>query len=255
MVVTLPDHLSYSQVNTYLTCPLRYRFQYVEQIPAAFVPAALAFGSSIHEAVGAFYQSYLIGEELRLDQMVDVYRQEWSSREAENIRFNNGDDAESLMTKAKQMLTVFHDHFDPTVQIIGVEEFFEVGLVGAPPLQGYIDLIEQDHDGRTWIVDLKTASRKPANGNASQNLQLTCYNLAAVEMGFAPESLSMRLDVLTKTKNPELTRCETTRTDQQRRRFFKLVQHVWKAIEREVFFPKTDWQCSTCAWADPCAKW
>ena len=52
MVVTLPDHLSYSQINTYLTCPLRYRLQYVEQIPAAFVPAALAFGSGIHMCAG-----------------------------------------------------------------------------------------------------------------------------------------------------------------------------------------------------------
>lgn len=39
------DHLSYSQINVYLTCPLRYRFQYVEQIPPAFTAVSLAFGT------------------------------------------------------------------------------------------------------------------------------------------------------------------------------------------------------------------
>ena len=32
-------HFSYSQLSTYLTCPLRYRFQYVELIPPAFTSA------------------------------------------------------------------------------------------------------------------------------------------------------------------------------------------------------------------------
>ena len=45
----LPDHVSYSQLNTFLMCPLRYRFQYVEEIPPAFKSAALAFGSAIHD--------------------------------------------------------------------------------------------------------------------------------------------------------------------------------------------------------------
>ena len=69
----LPDHLSYSQISTYQMCPLRYKLQYVEQIPPSFRSAALAFGSAIHEAVGAFYHQHLLGDFLRPDQMLDVY--------------------------------------------------------------------------------------------------------------------------------------------------------------------------------------
>ena len=29
-------HLSYSQVNTYLACPLRYRFHYIDQMLSPF---------------------------------------------------------------------------------------------------------------------------------------------------------------------------------------------------------------------------
>jgi putative RecB family exonuclease len=251
----LPDHLSYSQISTYLTCPLRYQFHYVERIPPAFTSAALAFGSSIHEAVAAFYQEHLLGDRLRVDQIVDIYRQTWSGREGENIRFFNGDDEASLLEKAKQMMTVFSDQFVPTVQVVGVEEFFEIELGDMPPLTGYLDLIEQDHDGKVSIVDLKTSARKPSTGQVSQNLQLTAYNVGIEALGFDPEDIHLRLDVLTKTKTPQLVRCQTSRTRQERQRFVKLAQHVWNAIEQDVWFPKQDWQCSQCAWAEPCANW
>ena len=157
----LPDHLSYSQLNTYLTCPLRYKLHYVEQIPPAFKSAALAFGSAIHEAVGAFYHQHLLGDSLRVDQMLDVYREAWQNGDESEIRFFNGDDADSLREKAERMLAAFHESFDPSISVLGVEEFFEFQIEGMPPFCGYIDLIEQSEAGQITVADLKTAARKP----------------------------------------------------------------------------------------------
>ena len=70
---------------------------------------------------GAFYQEILTGDELRPDQMLDVYRQAWQSRDGAEIRFFNGDSEDSLLEKAGLMLKVFHDAFDPGVQIVGIE--------------------------------------------------------------------------------------------------------------------------------------
>ena len=249
------DHFSYSQLNTYLMCPLRYRLQYVELISAVFTSSALAFGSAVHEAVAAFHQQHLLGDMLRPDQMRDVYRQAWVSRKDEEIRFCNGDNEESLAEKALQMLTVYHDSFDLSTEVVGIEEFFEFSISDSvPPFQGYIDLIEQGEDGAVTVVDLKTAARKLSNGQADTNQQLTAYSIGAAALGFDPEQLKLRLDVVTKTKNPELVRYETTRTEQERERFCKLVTQVWHAVERETWFPRQDWHCGNCAWAEPCAK-
>ena len=76
-------HLSYSQINTYLTCPLKYKFHYIDQIEPPFVSSALVFGSCIHEAVAAFYQSCLEGDPLSPSQVHDVYRQAWESHSKE----------------------------------------------------------------------------------------------------------------------------------------------------------------------------
>ncbi len=250
------DHFSYSQLNTYLTCPLRYRLQYVELIPPAFTASALAFGSAVHEAVAAFHHQHLLGDTLRPDQMLDVYRQAWTSRSGVEIRFCNGDNQESLQEKALQMLTVYQESFDPSVEVLGIEEFFQLEIARTvPPFQGYIDVIEQGVDGTVTVADLKTAARKLSNGQADGNLQLTAYAIGAEALGFDPDKLTLRLDVVTKTKSPELVRYETTRTAQERERFCKLVTNVWHAIERETWFPRQDWHCQQCAWAKPCAKW
>jgi putative RecB family exonuclease len=247
------DHLSYSQISMYLSCSLRYKFHYVDKIPPAFASASLAFGGAIHEAAAAFYQTRLEGDELRPDQMLDVYRQAWSGKE--HVKFFNGDSENSLVEKAKQMLTVLHGSFDPSITVLGVEEFFELPLGGLPVFQGYIDLIEQDTKGGVTIVDLKTASKKLSAANAQASLQLTAYSLGVETLGFDAESLTMRLDVLMKTKSPEMVRYETKRTEEDRQRFLRLVYSVWNGIQMEVWFPREDWHCSQCAWSKECAEW
>jgi putative RecB family exonuclease len=249
-------HLSYSQISTYCICPLKYRFHYIDKVEPPFTAAPLAFGSCIHEAVGAFYQSCLEGDPLSVSQIHDVYRQAWKSLyEERQIRFFNGDTEESLTAKAQRMLEVFHEAFDSSVQIIGIEEPFEIDLgKRIPPLVGWIDVVEQAPDGTITVADLKTASKRYSENTVHSNMQLTCYSLGAQTLGFN-EDTRFRLDVLLKTKEPELIRYETTRTDADRERFLKLLKSVWQGIKKEIFFPKEDWQCGQCPFADPCKNW
>ena len=185
--------------------------------------------------------------------MLDVYRDEW--RRAGQVKYFNGDNENSLTEKAKGMLTVFHGSADPNAQVIGVEEFFEIPLGGLPLFQGYIDLIEQSPDGDITLVDLKTAAKKLSQSNVDTNLQLTAYALATESMGFNPDELKLRLDVLLKTKEAGLVKYETSRTADERYRFIKLLYSVWNGIQQEVFFPRQDWQCGQCAWAKQCKEW
>ncbi len=248
-------HLSYSQINTYLMCPLKYKFQYIDLIRPAFTSSALVFGSAIHEAVGAFYQSVLEGDCLTVSQVHDVYRQIWESQNKEHeIGFFNGDSGDSLSKKVQSMLSVFVEQFDPSVQIIGVEEPFSVEIEGTPPLVGWIDSVELASDGTVTIVDLKTASKRYSEQNVRSNLQLTCYSLGAKSLGFNGDT-RYRLDVLLKTQKPELVKYETDRTETDRVRMTKTMKTVWEGIRKEIFFPKEDWQCGQCAYGKICGEW
>jgi putative RecB family exonuclease len=91
---------------------------------------------------------------------------------------------------------------------------------------------------------------------AKDTLIRSTFRIAGPEhLGFDPEQLGLRLDVLLKTKTPELIRYETTRTQRDRERFVRMVTQVWNGIESGVWFPKQDWHCSQCPYSGACEDW
>jgi len=72
------------------------------------------------------------------------------------VRFFNGDDAESLEQKGEQLLAVVVEAYDPSAEIIALEEPFIIELgPDVPPLHGFIDRIDRSSEGKTTIVDTK----------------------------------------------------------------------------------------------------
>ena len=65
-------HVSFSQLDQYLRCPLKYRFTYVDRVAPDFVPAALAFGSGIHGAAAFFLRGLQQGQADLPERGVDV---------------------------------------------------------------------------------------------------------------------------------------------------------------------------------------
>ncbi len=259
----LPDHLSYSSISCYLQCPLKWRLHYLDQAQEEFISSSLVFGQAIHESVAAFLNGALTGDRLTPDEMLMVYRNNWNGSADAEIRYSNGETEEKLTKKAEDMLNVWHSAQDADVEVLGVEEPFSVDIgkmadypgLGVPPLVGFIDHILKQPDGTMALVDLKTAARKPTQLQINQTLQLTAYSLGAAELGFNPDDLTLRLDYLMKGSNPDLIRYETTRNENDRRRFVKIVTRVWKGITNSIFFPHPDWYCQSCGYQSICAEW
>ena len=47
------QHWSYSALNTYLQCPMKYKFRYVEHAPEERSGACFAFGRAFHAVLSA----------------------------------------------------------------------------------------------------------------------------------------------------------------------------------------------------------
>ena len=45
------DYVSWSAISTFRTCPLKYKFRYIDGLPEESVSSALIFGTGIHSAV------------------------------------------------------------------------------------------------------------------------------------------------------------------------------------------------------------
>jgi putative RecB family exonuclease len=253
------DHISYSQINTYTTCPLKYRFNYIDGLEPEFTSSALIFGSAMHAGIQAYLQSTLEGESLRPDLMVDIYRGEWRGSEGQKIRYSARESQDSLLNKAGELFDLFVDQYDTEAEVIAVEESFTIdlnelindGLRDLPPFIGYVDAIIQN--GSTALIDYKTSSRKP-NGDVN-SMQLVAYSLAATSMGYEPNELAYRYEYLVKTAKPELITCLVRIDDDDRRRFLKTTTRVWKAIQSEIFFPNPSYLCSSCGYQRQCKEW
>jgi hypothetical protein len=52
-------HFSYSQLNTYLMCPMKFGHAYVWGTPPETKPVALPFGKAIHRSAETYYRNLM----------------------------------------------------------------------------------------------------------------------------------------------------------------------------------------------------
>lgn len=246
-------HISFSQVNTYLMCPLKYRFCYRERLPMPFLPSTLVTGSAMHETIATYYQSHLEGNVIAPDDMIKIFQQYWAAEEEKSeIRFN-GRDRDSTFGMAEKLIQVFHEKASPQ-NVIAIEEPFRMPIGDScPDLVGVVDLIESD-GASIVIVDLKTASKRKSDQELLSDLQMTAYSLGVTNLGY-DKNVLLRFDVLLKQKTPDLVKQYTTRSDNDRERLVKLIKAVWAGIEKEVFYPNHSFMCSSCPYGEPCSEW
>lgn len=258
------SYLSYSQLSLYLECPLKYRFRYVDELKAEGVSSALAFGRVIHEALAYFYRQIMDEEPFSLIGFLDVFAEKWEDAcEGKDVVFKEGEDFDSLLALGKDLLRLFARERMPTLRVIAVEVPFEFKLENPEtkeafpvPLKGVIDLIEEDETGTLWVVDHKTAGRAFSDHDLDADLQLMIYAAAVEQLDMVEgRKKRYRFDVLTKTKKPKFLQYRLYKDNLDRRKLYRLVTEMWKAIEAEAFYPRYSTHYAGCAWEEECREW
>ncbi|MFH1982979.1 MAG: PD-(D/E)XK nuclease family protein [Pseudomonadota bacterium] len=262
-------HVSYSQVFTYLACPLKYQFQYVEQRSAERISIALPFGSAIHTAIERYHRGLMDnGAPDPLWQLQDVFTEvltvDLNRVDVPIIYKQQTPDLDGTIDMGRKMLEAFYYGIDMTgFTVIGVELPLMARLysVDGEPLDmavtGIIDLLLKDAAGNVIAVDNKTAKNPYAQNTVDEDLQLTSYAylLAANRYVFPTADVYCRFDVLRKLKTPKFEQHYTIRTAEQRRRFARVMAAVLAGIEARIFMPSKGWMCGDCQFADACKDW
>ena len=80
--ITGRPYISWSALSTFRTCPLKYKFRYIDGLHEDSVSSALVFGTGIHSAVEQHYQAHLAGDpKPDLDALLFAYRSAWLPHE------------------------------------------------------------------------------------------------------------------------------------------------------------------------------
>jgi len=115
------DHLSSSQINLYLQCSLKYKFQYIDKIPRPFKPSGLALGSAIHSALAWLHRERMNGNRVTLKKLYKIFDSDWYSQKVDTeIRYKDGEEEMKLVVLAKEMLGLYFPK--PYREIISLTE-------------------------------------------------------------------------------------------------------------------------------------
>ena len=76
---------STSQVQTYVQCPLKYRYHYVDKIPTPeFVETAdTLLGSLVHESLEKLYDDINLSKTPSKEGLINFYYNLWAEKETE----------------------------------------------------------------------------------------------------------------------------------------------------------------------------
>ena len=243
-------HWSYSAFNTYLTCPMRYFFRYIEHAEVERTSVSIPFGRAFHAVLSERAMKgvdYTV-EDAKEDFAV-YFRGE--TEVSENISYKPDEDYWFWNQRGCDMLDVALAEWPDDYTVKSVAESFRVEVPGlSKPLVGEFDLVTVD-GGDEAIVDWKTASVKWPNGKADRDLQATTFCYAYRQLH---DRMPMfRFDVFTKAKTPAHHQFYTYRNQDDFARFIYLAGKIEKAVNSGIFLPvESCMNCAECAYGSRC---
>lgn len=173
---------SHSKIETYNSCPLKYRFNYIEKAKTQIKGTIEAFmGSRVHEALEKLYKDLQFERKNQLQDLIEFYQNQWDKEWQEGILVVREDyTVDDYRAMGVRFISEYYDRFAPFDQdkTIGVEEYILFDLDDQHQLQGYIDRLSYEGDGLYTIHDYKTSNSLKTAEDADNDRQLALYAIA-----------------------------------------------------------------------------
>ena len=227
------DYLSYSQIETFQTCPLHYKLRYIYKVPTP-PSASASFGTTIHTALKSFYGRVALGEKPSEKLILELLDDNWI-----NEGYSSKKHESEFIQKGKDYLIGFLKYgFSPEILPAALEQPFTVPIGKDLKIGGRVDRIDDLGRGEIEIIDYKTGATIPTQKDVDKNLQLSFYALAATKIptapfGKTPDKIKLSLYYL-----DEQEKISTTRTAKQ------LEDAVVEILKVRDEIEKSDFRCS-----------
>ena len=141
-------------IGTYLLCPKKYRYIYIEKLytkQKRKINKYFIFGNVIHLACREFYQKR--AEERTIENLYNIFREGWR-RSGIRPFFKTREEEKELGEKGLYMLSNFYNSFGQKVPYL-IEHYME-NIFKDYVFFGRVDRIDLSADGTLQIVDYKT---------------------------------------------------------------------------------------------------
>ena len=166
--------LSASDLDLYLTCPLKYKFSRVFGIPQE-PTINQRFGILIHNVLERFHKEEDQSGEGGLERLMDLFESGWR-----RTGFGSSDDELQFRDRAREAMRLYWEReAEAEGEPIWLERKFDI-RIGEHHVRGRVDRVDRLPDGSHELIDYKTGERK-SEADLENDLQLALYRLAARE--------------------------------------------------------------------------
>jgi hypothetical protein len=182
------NKLSHSSVSIYSECGKKYKLHYIDRIRAKDEKSALYFGKCLDNA----FNELLAGKDLALAQA--NFEIEWTKALEMDIKYSKSDVDEDLLAwvelpinkkqpawatlrlKGALLVKAYHDQVLPKIKkVIAVQKPVSIKNAEGDEVAGFLDLIVEWEDGKTYLMDNKSSSVPYTPTSAKESQQLVLY--------------------------------------------------------------------------------
>jgi DNA helicase-2/ATP-dependent DNA helicase PcrA len=232
--------LSASDIETYRTCPLKYKFARVFRIPSE-PTLNQRFGILVHQVLERYHGGGGEGGGQGLPELLNLLEAGWRRG-----GFGDSEEERQLRAKATQSLVRYHDRFrDEDAEPVWFERSFQFRM-GPHLLRGRVDRVDRLPGGGYELIDYKTGRPKTA-AQLREDVQLSLYAVGARESWQLDAAQQAYYYVLDDEKVP------VERSDEDRDWITETVLEVAEGILGQGFEPTPSWSaCSMCDYRIAC---
>ncbi|MBU0501752.1 MAG: ATP-dependent helicase [Candidatus Margulisbacteria bacterium] len=236
-------HLSFYQIDDYLTCPLKYKYVHILRVP--LLPNhQIVYGAALHKAVQAYSSAKLNDQAFSEKELLAVFLRSWSSQ-----GFISRQHEDQRLSAAQRSLREFYQREQQSDRIIKyVEEEFSIPKDNII-VKGRWDRVDEVA-GNVHIVDFKSSEvsdQKKADQKAKSSLQLNIYALVWLEkFGELPHQIELHFleSGLIGALSPSMKNVGST---------WEKILTVEEGIRKADFTPKPSaFICNYCAYSEIC---
>ncbi|MFA5925356.1 MAG: PD-(D/E)XK nuclease family protein [Parcubacteria group bacterium] len=251
---------SYSALDTFLTCPRKYKHQVIDRIKTPKSKEQF-FGTLLHSTLKVVHTPGILSP--TLEQALDFYSKNWNAEV-----FSDETEERAAFAQGVSMLQDYYKKNDPSkINIVDLESRFqvEVGSTGSGKekesevkeekhiITGIIDRIDRTEDGFE-IIDYKTTRKLPSQEKVDNDLQLSIY-LAGFLKRYPNEIENLGKIKVSLYYLKHGVKLSSQRTLEQVKKSEELVLDLIGQIQKSDFEPTISGLCDWCGFQDICPMW
>ncbi len=167
--------LSPTKITTYLACPTKYFWTYVDQRGRWYVKSKsyYSFGTTLHAVLQRFHDSKDTGV-TTVGEAVSALEESWI-----DAGYSSQDEMMQAMAEGKAIVESYVERREKevvTAQTMYVEKLVRRDL-GPFALIGRVDRVDEHEDGTLEVIDYKSGRLEVSEEDVKHDLAMNCYQV------------------------------------------------------------------------------